>query len=77
MQTTPTFDAIVEIVRARDAHRDALLVAHRNGQTHARAEEIGFTAGLEFALDALKNAGEFVASAEYLVRCHRTSEPVA
>jgi hypothetical protein len=67
MQTSATFDALVALATRRVeviAERDE--IARTEGYGAAWAMACGTVMGLTLALDALKEAGEHVASAEYV-----------
>ena len=68
MQTTPTFDALVSLVERRNraiVKRDELRgTIAENGPVYCQL--VGEITGIQAALEALRDAGEQVASAEYI-----------
>lgn len=73
MQTSSTFDAIVDIVRQRDTAAVRSTRAQYQGDTVTALKEAGKVIGLDLALARLRDAGEHVESAEYMVEQERQS----
>ena len=88
MQTTPTFDAIHTLVQRRNTlldRRDEVRAILRLNVTESTRREreieywhiVGIIDGIGQALEALREAGEAVGSAEYLVIEERRQARVA
>lgn len=66
MKVSEIDQALIRIVQAREAHMRAAFKAEEAGVDPAKLTELGFVAGLKFALNELEAAGLHVRSAEYI-----------